>query len=84
MKHDKKSFKQIVDDMLHATGRHFQGIHVTCRICGTEAFAASLEVAQGFGNWTDIVHVQGPDYTGTCVDCRETTNRKEAPSGHLD
>ena len=70
------SFKKLVDRILHEHGRSFQGIHLKCRRCGEEAFAASLKVAKLFGGWTKLRKRDGPHYLGFCIECSES-NRKE-------
>ena len=46
---DDGAFKKQIDELLKATGRTFQGIHLRCKVCGDEAFAATPETAEMFG-----------------------------------
>jgi len=72
----KHSFQQRIDRLLHQRGLHFQGIHLVCRSCGEEAFAASVEVARDFGGWTKLQQRTRARFTGNCIDCSSTTIKK--------
>lgn len=69
MKNNKKEayFKKKWQRILKERSPHF--LHLTCRKCGTEAHAASLEIADLFGGWTKVKHQQGLDHTGLCIEC---------------
>jgi len=72
----KPTFQQRVDRLLRQRGLRFQGIHLVCRSCGEEAFAASVEVARDFGGWTNLQQRTRARYTGRCIDCTSTTTKK--------
>jgi len=72
----KNTFQRRIDQILQKRGLHFQGIHLVCRSCGAEAFAASVEVARGFGGWTKLQQGPRARFTGNCIDCSSTTIKK--------
>ena len=73
------NFKNTVDRILHDLGLTFKGIHLECRTCNYEAFATSLELAEMFG-WSEIQHVKGAEYQGTCATCTGSSSHQKGAS----
>ncbi len=64
----RKKFKKMADQVLRQCGLTFTGIHLHCRCCGDEAFAADTKMATTFG-WSHLQHIQGAKYQGFCMTC---------------
>jgi ribosomal protein L37E len=63
------TFRKQIEHLLKATGRTFQGIHLRCKACGEEAFAATPETAEMFG-WSRVTVREGSNYEGFCIECK--------------
>jgi len=76
-------FKKIVDQILKARGLKFKGVHLRCRRCGEQAFAASLEVAISFGGWTKLRKRDRSHCIGLCIDCSGSKETKRKSKGDV-
>ena len=73
-------FKETAGRLLRQLGLAFTGIHLHCRHCGEEAFAATPEMAAVFG-WFQIKPVKAARYQGRCMTCtRASLSRKGVSS----
>ena len=75
----EENFKDTADRELQRLGLAFHGIHLECRTCDCEAFVITLALAETFG-WSDIRHVAGAEYQGTCATCTGSSPHKKGAS----
>jgi len=68
MKNPNDPLHQLLKRMPQSHRQHL--LHLTCRKCGTDAYAASPEIATSFGRWTRLRRLPNGDYRGLCMDCR--------------
>jgi hypothetical protein len=61
--------------MLHS--RSGRWLHLTCRSCGTEGHAASLEIADILGGWSNLKRQRPGHYAGLCVECSPLPKRRK-------